>query len=59
MWKPVRFYTLVIAGFALLFVAVSLAFTRPLWLIVLGPPLLVWSVWLLHTYWEWVRKLGR
>ena len=55
--RTVLFYAVVFAGFGLLVASVFVVFTKPLWLLLFVPLLGAWSVWLLNSYWAWVRKL--
>lgn len=59
MRRSYSYYCLSIGGFALLVAAVFIAPRHPASLTILVPVLLVWTVWLLRGYWQWVRNLGR
>ena len=57
MLKAISFYVIVLAGLGLLVAAVFLVPDRP-WLLLIAVPLLaIWSTWLVHEYWKWVRSL--
>lgn len=55
--KTLTYYAIVFAGLGLLAVAVFVAPSRPLTLLLFIPLLTLWSVWLLREYWKWVRSL--
>jgi hypothetical protein len=57
MHKTVAYYAAVFAGIALLVAAVFVAPTRPFTLLLFVPLLTLWSIWLVITYWKWVRSL--
>jgi hypothetical protein len=57
--STVKYYAVMFLGLALLVATPFLGLRYPALLLLLIPLVLVWGVWVLKSYWTWVRSLGK
>jgi hypothetical protein len=55
----VIYYVILIAGLAIFIGSPFLALQQPWTLAITVPLVLIWGVWVLSSYWRWVRTLGK
>ena len=55
----VVYYVVLIAGLAIFIASPFIALQLPWTLAITVPLILIWGVWVLSSYWRWVRTLGK
>src|SRR4051812_44564547 len=55
----IAYYVALIGGVAIFVALPFVAIQQPWSLVITVPLVLIWGVWVLSSYWRWVRTLGK